>query len=76
MSEDDPNSERCPAANIRRAKTTCLRFDALGDEGELGVGLTAGPLYYVHEIEEVLQCVRLSWVRSVRATRKRKSGGL
>jgi hypothetical protein len=31
------------------------RFDASRDECELGVGLTAGPLYYVNEIEEVLQ---------------------
>jgi hypothetical protein len=74
MSEDDPNSERCPVCKHKECQDHLLaRFDASGDEGELGVGLTAGPLYYVNEIEEVLQRARLSWVQSVRATGKCKA---
>ena len=69
LSEDDANSGRCPICKHKEP----ARFDASGDEGELGVGLTAGPLYYVNEIEEVLQRARLSWVQSVRATGKRKA---
>ena len=74
MSEDDPTSERCPICKDQECKVHLLAcFDTSGDEGELGVGLTAGPLYYVNEIEEVLQRARLSWVQSVRATGKRKA---
>jgi hypothetical protein len=74
MSEDDPNSERCPVRKHKECQDHLLaRLDASREEGELGVGLTAGPLYYVNEIEEVLQRARLSWVQSVRATGKRKA---
>jgi hypothetical protein len=74
LSEDDPTSERCSICKDQECKVHLLDcFDTSGDEGELGVGLTAGPLYYVNEIEEVLQRARLSWVQSVRATGKRKA---
>jgi hypothetical protein len=69
-----PTRSAALSPNIRECQDHLLaRFDASGDEGELGVGLTAGPLYYVNEIEEVLQRARLSWVQSVRATGKRKA---
>ena len=53
-------------------RQTIMPIDA-SDAGELGVGLTDGPLCDVNEIEVVLQCARLAWVQSVRATGKPKA---
>ena len=69
MSENNPIWERCPICKGKECEIHLLaRFDASGDEGAMGVGLTNGPLYNVNEIEETLQRARLAWVRSVRAT--------
>jgi hypothetical protein len=74
MSEDDPSSERCPICEDKECQRHLLaRFDASGDEGEYGVGLVGGPLYYEHEIDDVLNRTRLAWVQSVRATGKPKA---
>ena len=74
MSEDDPSSERCPICEDKECQRHLLaRFDASGDEGELGVGLVGGALYDVNEIETVLERARLAWVQSVRATGKPKA---
>jgi hypothetical protein len=71
VSENNPISERCPICKDKECKVHLLaRFDASGDEGALGVGLTDGPLYDVNEIEETLQHARLAWVRSMRTTGK------
>jgi hypothetical protein len=73
-SEDDLTSECCPICKDKECKKHLLAcFDASGDQGALGVGLAGGPLYYVNEIEEVLQRTRLAWVQSVRATGKPKA---
>jgi len=74
MSEDDPSSERCPICKDKECQRHLLaRFDASGDEGELGVGLVGGALYDVNEIETVLERARLAWVQSVRAAGKPKA---
>ena len=74
MSEDDPSSERCPVCTDKECQRHLLaRFDASGDEGEYGVGLVGGPLYYEYEIDDVLNRARLAWVQSVRATGKPKA---
>jgi hypothetical protein len=71
MNEDVSSSERCPICDKKECQKHLLaRFDASGDEGEYGIGLVGGPLYYEYEIEEVLKLARLAWVRSVRATTK------
>jgi hypothetical protein len=44
MSEDDPTSERIPIGKYEERKVHLLvRFDASGDDGELGVRVTEGP---------------------------------
>jgi hypothetical protein len=44
MSEDDPTSVRFPICKYKECKVHLLvRFDASGDDGELGVGLIDGP---------------------------------
>jgi hypothetical protein len=74
MSEDDPSSERCPICEDKECQRHLLaRFDASGEEGEYGVGLVGGPLYYEYEIDDVLNRARLAWVQSVRATGKPKA---
>jgi hypothetical protein len=74
MSEDDPSSERCPICKDKACRRHLLaRFDASGDEGELGVGLVGGALYDVNEIETVLERARLAWVQSMRAAGKPKA---
>jgi len=73
MNEDDSSSERCPICERKECQKHLLaRFDASGDEGEYGVGLVGGPLYYEYEIDDVLNRARLAWVQSVRATGKPK----
>jgi hypothetical protein len=71
MNKDDPTSECCPICKDKECKIHLLaRFDASGDEGELGVGLIDGPLCNVNDIEEVLLRTRVAWVRSVRTIGK------
>jgi hypothetical protein len=65
--EDDFTSERCPLCKKKKCRTHLLAcFDESGDDGEFGVGLVDGRLFYVKEIEEVLERIRLTWVQSVR----------
>ena len=74
MSEDDPIPACCPICKHAECEDHLLaRFDASGDLGAFGIGLTDGALCDVNEIEVVLQCVRLAWVQSVRATSKPKA---
>jgi hypothetical protein len=69
MNDDDTASVRCPMCEKKECQKHLLaRFDASGDEGEYGVGLVGGPLYYEYEIEEVLERARFAWVQSVRVT--------
>jgi hypothetical protein len=73
MSEDDPTAECCPICKNKECKRHLLaRFDSSGDDGAFGIGLEDGALCDVNEIEVVLQCTRLAWVQSVRATGKPK----
>jgi len=74
-SEDDPSTEGyCPLCKRKNCKKHLLAcFDTSGDEGEFGVGLVAGRLYYAKEITQVLELIRLAWVQSVRATGKPKA---
>jgi hypothetical protein len=68
------SEQRCPICKDKECKDHLLaRFGASGDEGLFGIGLVGGTLYYVNEIEEVLERARLAWVQSVRATGKPKA---
>jgi hypothetical protein len=72
--EDDTSLEGCPICQDEECQRHLLaRFDASGDEGEFGVGLTSGALDEAQEIEQVLKRVRLAWVQSIRATGKPKA---
>jgi hypothetical protein len=74
MNEDDTASERCPICDKKECQKHLLaRIDASGDEGQYGIGLVGGPLYYEYEIEVALNRARLAWVQSVRATGKPKA---
>jgi hypothetical protein len=66
--------EYCPICDEKDCQKHLLAcFEASGEEGEYGVGLVGGPLYYEYEIDDVLHRARLAWVQSVRATGKPKA---
>ena len=72
--DDEDDTERCPLCKTKECRTHLLaRFDEFGDEGEFGVGIVGGPFFYLKEIKEVLDRVRLAWVQSAQAPGKPKA---
>jgi hypothetical protein len=69
--DDEGDTGGCPLCkDIKCRKHLFACFDKSGDEGKFEVGIVAGPLFYVKEIEKLLECIRLAWVQSVRAIRQ------